>query len=66
MQQCAMHNATIQKTTFFELGVMSVYCIRVCVEFFKAQTIFIFLTRVSVFYIQFTFTGMCLEPFCFP
>ena len=21
MQQCAMHNATIQKTTFFELGV---------------------------------------------
>ena len=21
MQQCAMHNTTIQKTTFFELGV---------------------------------------------
>ena len=21
MQQCAIHNATIQKTTFFELGV---------------------------------------------
>ena len=21
MQQCAMHNATIQKTNFFELGV---------------------------------------------
>ena len=21
MQQCAMHNATIQKTTFFELGI---------------------------------------------
>ena len=21
MQQCAMHNATVQKTTFFELGV---------------------------------------------
>ena len=24
MQQCAMHNATIQKTTFFELGVYRV------------------------------------------
>ena len=24
MQQCAMHNATIQKTTFFELGVNTV------------------------------------------
>ena len=23
MQQCAMHNATIQKTTFFELAVCS-------------------------------------------
>ena len=32
MQQCAMHNATIQKTTFFELGVYSdvglLYCSR--------------------------------------
>ena len=24
MQQCAMHNATIQKTTFLELGVYEV------------------------------------------
>ena len=23
MQQCAMHNATIQKTTFFEIGVIT-------------------------------------------
>ena len=27
MQQCAMHNATIQKTTFFELGVYISYFI---------------------------------------
>ena len=27
MQKCAMHNATIQKTTFFELGVCIVLCI---------------------------------------
>ena len=26
MQQCAMHNVTIQKATFFELGVYSMFC----------------------------------------
>ena len=30
MQQCVMHSATIQKTTFFELGV----CMCVCVCLF--------------------------------
>ena len=28
MQQCAMHNATIQKITFFELGVYNVFDLR--------------------------------------
>ena len=29
-KQCAMHNATIQKKTFFELGVYIYVCIYVC------------------------------------
>ena len=27
MQQCAMHNATIQNTNFFELGVLLYFCV---------------------------------------
>ena len=50
MQQCTMHNATIQKTTFYELGVYTIFlkwdlptqsnvCVKHGVSRFKLQSV---------------------------
>ena len=53
MQQCAMHNATIQKTTFFELGVFLQCMCVIALTFFFHCYIVLFVARA---FCSFSFT----------